>query len=454
MSPNLQDEYFSDGLTEEIITNLAHLQSLRVISRTTSMALKGTSKDIITIGQELKVEYVLEGSVRKSESKIRITAQLIKATTDEHLWAEKFDGTMDDIFDFQEQIAKRIVDALKIKITPEEKKRFADRPIIDPKAYDMWILSKSFFRKLTKEGIERGIQLIKSAIEIEEDNAKLYAALGDMYWAAYDIGIMHTTEIFDLMEQCVSKSLSLDPNQAEALSIKGLILYKKGNLPDYIRYTLPSVELGFDNAGQLIISFVLAELGKLTEAHYYSVKATTTNPLDFLSWFVNGFVDLIDGNASKALNSIREARDRLAPGEPFAGWWVAQIYAYSGENESAYNEFKKVALSDSSPWNELCRLFQLALESNRIGVIEHINKSGISDFSKTDEYYPLFIANALALVGDYDEALVWLKRSIDWGFSNYVFLSEYNRFLEPLRDDLRFQALIEQARNQQESFML
>ena len=99
MSPNAQDEYFSDGLTEEIITNIAYLKSLRVISRSTSMVYKGSLKDVITIGRELGVEYVLEGSVRKAENRIRITAQLIDARSDEHIWAERFDGTMDDIFD-------------------------------------------------------------------------------------------------------------------------------------------------------------------------------------------------------------------------------------------------------------------------------------------------------------------------------------------------------------------
>lgn len=360
---------------------------------------------------------------------------------------------MDDIFDFQEQIAKRIVDALKIKLTPEEKKRLTDRPISDPEAYDLWILSKNELLNLTKESIEHGIQLIKNAIEIEGDNAKLYATLADMYWAAYDTGIIHEVEIFDLMEQCVSRSLSLDPNQLEALSIKGFILYKQGNLPGFIRYALPAAEIGIESTAQVIMTFVLAELGKIKEAYRYSEKIKAANPLDFLSGFVSGFVDLINGNALKALNTMRDARDQLAPEQPFAGWWVAQICAYAGENEQAYNEFKKVALSDFSPWNDLCKLFQLAMESNRIGVKEHIKTSGISNFSLTDEYYPLFIANALSLVGEYDEALIWLKRSVDWGFSNYKFLAEYNRFLEPMRNNPKFLEIIVQALKQQEAFM-
>ena len=450
MSPNPQDEYFSDGLTEEIITNLAHLQSLRVISRSTSMIFKGTSKDIMTIGQELGVNYVLEGSVRKSENKIRITAQLIKASTDEHLWAEKFDGTMDDIFDVQDQIAGKILEALKIELSPGEKRILIERPINNPKAYDIWILAKNEFHKLNKEGIERGIYLVKKALEIEGDNAQLYATLGYMYYGAYDMGVIHEAGIFDLMEQCSSKSLEIEPKQTEALYVKGLILYKHGDLPGFARYGKPAADLGGD--AQWFYSFLLAELGDVNEADKYVEKGLASDPLTYMPGWARACVDLFMGEPHKAYIFLREIRDKMAPGEPFVGWWIAQMAAYAGDTEVAYSEFKRIALSDSLPWKEFCILFQLALDSDRKGVIEHLQKSMIYDISKTDEYFPLFIANALSLVGEYDEAVIWLRRAVDWGFSNYKFLSEHNRFLEPLRTDPRFKEIIAQARKQHEVF--
>ena len=451
MSPNKKDEYFSDGLTEEIITNLAHLQSIRVISRSTSMVLKGTSKDITTIGQELGVNYVLEGSVRKFENKIRITAQLIKASTDEHLWAEKFDGTMDDIFDVQDQIAGKIVEALKIELSPGEKRILIERPINNPKAYDIWILAKNEFHKLNKEGIERGIYLVKKALEIEGDNAQLYATLGYMYYGAYDMGVIHEAGIFDLMEQCISKSLEIEPKQTEALYVKGLILYKHGDLPGFARYGKPAADLGGD--AQWFYSFLLAELGDVNEADKYVEKGLASDPLTYMPGWARACVDLFMGKPHKAYIFLREVRDKMAPGEPFVGWWIAQMAAYAEDTEAAYSEFKRIALTDSLPWKEFCILFQLALDSDRKGVIEHLQKSMIYDISKTDEYFPLFIANALSLVGEYDEAVLWLRRAVDWGFSNYKFLSEHNRFLEPLRTDPRFKEIIAQARKQQEAFI-
>jgi Predicted integral membrane protein len=451
MSPDPQNNYFSDGLTEEIISNLAHLRSLRVISRSTSMVFKGTSKDVITIGRELNVEYVLAGSVRKAENKIRITAQLIDARLDEHIWAERFDGSMEDIFDVQDKIARLIVDALKIELSPEEKKNLISRPISNTMAYDLWILAKNEFNKLSKEGIDRGILLTKRAIEIEGDNAQLFATLAYGYWAYYDLGIKHETEIFDLMDDCVSKSLTLDPNNAEALSSKGLILYKQGNLSEYIRFAKPAADLGGDTI--YLFSFILAELGRLEEADAYAEKALAGNPLIYMSLWTRACVNMFMGETQNAYDMIRYARDHFAPGEPFAGWWVAQIAALAGDIDTAYYEFKKVALSGSSPWQEFCKLFQLAIESNAVGVKEHIQNSGLADFSKTDEYYPICIANSLVRVGEYNEALIWLNRSVDWGFRNYKFLAEYNGFLEPLRTNSDFLNLIEKLHQKQEPFI-
>ena len=448
---NQEDEYFSDGLTEEIITNLAHIKAIRVISRSTSMVLKGTKKDIKTIGRELDIDYVLEGSVRKSGNRTRITGQLINAASDEHLWAEKYDGTLDDIFDVQEKIATKIVDALQIELSPFEKTALKDRPIKNPKAYDYWILAKNEIIKLNKEGFENAVDLVNKALELEGDNALLYATLGSFYYYAYDFDIIYEPRIFDLMEEYATKSLTLDPNQEMALFVKALICYKHGDLPGFVRLCRSAADQGGDAVP--LITFVLAELGKLDEAYAYNEKAFNKDPLIFGTWWALAIVNLLSGNANKAYKMIMEAREKpLAFGEPFVGWWVGQMAVYAGETEAAYSEFRKVAETGFAPWNEFCKLFQLSLESDRKGAMEHLQGSIINEISKTDEMFPLFISNALANVGEYEEALLWLRRSVDWGFSNYKFLTEYNRFFKPLKNNPLFLSIIDQARKQQESF--
>ena len=151
MSPNKDNEYFSDGLTEEIITDLSHIHDLRVISRNSAMMLKGTRRETKNIGKELNVQYVLEGSVRKAGNNLRITAQLINALTDDHLWAEKYSGTLDDIFDIQEKVSRSIVNALKLKLNPEESRKIAERPIDNVQAYELHLRARYEMSLFTEE---------------------------------------------------------------------------------------------------------------------------------------------------------------------------------------------------------------------------------------------------------------------------------------------------------------
>jgi adenylate cyclase len=254
LSPDPGDAYFSDGLTEEIITNLAYLRSLRVISRSTAMVLKDTQKDVRTIGRDLDVEYVLEGSVRKAGDSLRITAQLIDARSDEHVWAERHEGTIGDIFEVQERIAKRIVHALKLKLSPAEESRLVDRPIADPKAYDIWILAMHEGRKFSQEGTQRGIQLAERALEMMGDNARVYASLGYLYYTAYDVAVWHQDEALDRAERYASQALELDPTLPLALFAKGLVRYKRGDIPGFVRHARPAAKLGGDSDAQGILA--------------------------------------------------------------------------------------------------------------------------------------------------------------------------------------------------------
>jgi len=153
MSPGKDNEYFSDGLTEEIITDLSHIHDLLVISRSSAMTFKGTKQTIPEIVKKVNVRYVLEGSVRKAGNSLRITAQLIDATTDAHLWAEKYSGTLDDVFDIQEKVSRSIVDALKVKLSPKEKKQIAERPIDNVQAYECYLRAMREMQRGTEDGI-------------------------------------------------------------------------------------------------------------------------------------------------------------------------------------------------------------------------------------------------------------------------------------------------------------
>ncbi len=177
MSPDPEQEYFSDGLTEEIITDLSQIHDLIVISRSSAMTFKGTKKKIREIAKEVNVRYVMEGSVRKAGNNLRITAQLIDAATDTHLWAEKYKGKLDDVFDIQEKVSRSIVDALKLKLTNKEDAQIAERPIDNVQAYECYLQAKHEYCRFTAEGAKRALQHLQGALEIVGDNVFTYAGM-------------------------------------------------------------------------------------------------------------------------------------------------------------------------------------------------------------------------------------------------------------------------------------
>ena len=181
ISPDPDQEYFSDGLTEEIITTLSKIHNLLVISRSSAMTFKDTKKNIPEIAKAVNVRYVLEGSVRKAGNNLRITAQLIDSSTDVHLWANLYSGTLDDIFDIQEKVARAIVKEIQIKLTPQENTHLAGKYKIIPEAYEAYLKGRQEYAKFTGEGFNKGIKYLEHSIIIDSCFPPSYASLSSCY---------------------------------------------------------------------------------------------------------------------------------------------------------------------------------------------------------------------------------------------------------------------------------
>src|SRR4030095_15302518 len=205
LSADGDNEYFSDGLTDEIITDLSQIRTLRVISRNSSMQLKGAGKDVKASASDLGVRYVLSGSVRKAASAVRITTQLVDPVKDETLWAEKYSGTLEDIFDIQEQISRRIVDALQMQLSPKEDRKLAERRIDNVQAFECYQRSRHEMYKFTREGLDQALALIDNALQIVGDNELLYAAKGSVHWQYVNAAIRADAHDIEQAEACVAK---------------------------------------------------------------------------------------------------------------------------------------------------------------------------------------------------------------------------------------------------------
>jgi len=452
LSPDPENSFFADGLTEELIAQLCKVHSLLVISRTSAMQYKGAKKSIPMIAKEVNVKYVLEGSVRQSGNNLRITAQLIDASTDIHLWAETYSGILDDIFDLQEKLARRIIAGLKGRLTPEEDRRLSARPITDAYVFEVWLKAKQELWKFSKEGIERGQQLLKIALELVGENSLLYAGLGYSCWNAYDSGISHEEETLIEGKKYADKSLELDPEQPLAYHALGLLSYKRGDFQALVSYFNKALEIGFDLDAYEFLGFILAEVGKISNARVYADKACASNPLSYFSSWSKACVNIFDGQFETALSLLRETEFRLSPNEAIFDWWLAQAAAFAGKEDEAKEVFERVVSMKAGVFSDFSNLFLRAMEKNVDGVQRILESTILKEVAETDEWFPNYLANCLIQVGEIDKALYYLDRAINWGFSNYKFLSTHNRFLKPLYGDPRFESLLKRAKDKQDKF--
>ncbi len=453
LSPDPDNAYFADGLTEELIADLSKVQALRVISRTSAMMYKGAKKSAPTIAQELGVRYVLEGSVRRAGNSLRITAQLIDSATDAHLWAEKYTGTLEDVFSLQEQMSRRIVEGLRVKLTPEENRRLAARPIQDVRAYDAWLRASQELWAFSKEAFDRAFKLVNCAAEIVGENALLHAGLGWFHALSYDFGISHDQETLSCGERHALIALELDPDLWQAHYAMAYVRYKQGHFPAAIREAKLAIRHERASEALWMLGFVLAEIGRMEEARRFADETSAADPLNQFSTFARASVDFFDGRFGDAAARYQTFFDKIAPDSPGLVWWLAQVQAYAGQNDEAKRNFEQIVKTEAVPIAELSALFCRALDGDRDGVQKMLAaNTQLQETAKTDEWFPNFIAACLAHVGDKDGALEWLERAIAWGFSNHRFLSEHSRFLAPLRGDPRFEALIERAREKERAF--
>jgi adenylate cyclase len=228
MSDDPTQEYFSDGISEDIITDLSKVSALSVVARNTAFTFKGKHVDVPTVAQKLNVGHVLEGSVRKAGNRVRINAQLIDASTGGHIWAERYDRQLDDVFALQDEISLAIVDALKLKLLPQEKQAIATRGTESPEAYDLYLMARRYYlsgRDGERRGLESIVKLCERATEIDPNYARAWALMAVAQTALYFIHGKIGETGFDAVERAVM----LDPNLAEAHAVKARHMWQNGD---------------------------------------------------------------------------------------------------------------------------------------------------------------------------------------------------------------------------------
>ena len=452
LSPDAENEYFADGLTDEVIADLSKVRSLRVISRTSSMALKGTRKDVKAIGRELRVRFVLEGTVRRAADRLRISARLIDASSDECLWTGKYDGTVEDIFAVQERLARTIVHALQLQLTADEHEQLAVRRIENVHAYECYLQARHEAYRWRQDAIDHAIQLLHNGLALIGDNAELYAALGRAHLQYREAGIDLSEGPLREAENCARKVLTLEPRLPAGLQLRGWINYSSGRIQEAVRDLKAAQEIDQNNPDTLALlcnCYLIS--GYVSFARPLIDRLVAVDPLTPLTRCLPGFADFMEGDVASALGPYRQMFD-MDPGNPMARLFYVPILAANGrmsEVREIVSDFPAEA-KETIP-GRLTNFLAHALAGNRSDALAMLTPQTETIANATD-VFPRFLALGYAAIGMVDRAIHSLSIAVDRGFINYPFLAHHDPFMKPLRTDRRFRQLLATVRERWEKF--
>lgn len=446
LSPDPDNAFFSDGLTEELIADLAKVNALSVISRTSSMQLKGTTKDLRTIGRDLGVQYVLEGSVRKAGNSLRITAQLVDVATDAPLWSDKYAGTLDDVFEVQERVSKEIVKALGVRLTSDERRRLSEREIADPRAFELYLLARHEIRRYA---IPRALALVEEAIRIEGEKPSLLAMRA---WATLwqvRLGMAEDQSPLDGAERTARALLAERPDAAYGHSLLGHLEYERGRLLEAVRAFQNAIALEPNDSDVLVMmTFTLQAAGQDEAAQAMALRLMQCDPLSSSSWMAAGGPQWFVGRAERGIADMLRGLE-IDPDSFVLQWCVGYAYALLARMEEATHHAAQLKrLFPGAPYTRQLLSLIDGLEGRGAAALERLAPINTAVL---DAHQHFHLAESFILAGDLERGLALLEGS-NAGFHPYGYMAKHCRFLDPVRGLPRFEALLEQARARTEAF--
>ena len=443
-----ENEYFSDGLTEELIADLSKISSLRVISRMSAMRMKDSNQDLKNISQVLKVRYILEGAVRKSGGQLRITAQLTDTESDSVLWSEKYSGTLEDVFEIQERVSRSIVDSLSVQLTPKENRVLADRPFSNVEAYDAYLRARKGIWSFDENQLDRAIVELKSALALSGENIILYRGIAIALWQYVNIGATTNPAYLDEVEEYAKKIMALDPSGPHGPALLGFVASHRGNIQEWIRQLQISVQRDSSDMecmSLLALGWLFA--GQMKEAGVLIQRIEAVDPLWFFLYWLKAFYNYFESKFEAALSYMDQSL-QLEPNNPAVSWAAAELLASMGKKTEC---IARIDQTFSNPQENTFSAMAWILKYALQGQTAEMNRMITPEFEASiwsDLQWTHAIAQCHAMVHQQEEALRWLSRSVSRGFIHHPFLSARDPLLNNLRSDAFFQELMESTREQ------
>jgi TolB-like protein/Tfp pilus assembly protein PilF len=438
-----EQEFFSDGLTEELITRLGGLsdRKLGVIARTSVNQYKRTVKAIDEIGRELNVDYIVEGSVRRANGRVRISAQLIQVSDQTHVWAESYERDLQDILALQDDVAAAVVKEIRNRIAPEIKIFPAKTQIIDPNAYESYLKGRHYFSKLSREGFWKALECFKAAIDAEKNYAPAYCGLADCYWKLGQLGLLRPNEAYPNAKPAAQRALEIDPLLADAhVSLASIAFYYEWDWASAESWYLRAIQLNPHlTLAHALYSLSLTFLGRHTEASIEIRKALELEPLGEAPNLIFAIYLHLSGQIEAAVEQYEKLVD-LHPNCFHAHTTMAIALFQCSRFDDCIESAHKAAELSGVSYPLFAAGLAYASSGRRKQAIEVLKRL---DLESRETYVPGIYPAILALrLGRLVQAFAWFERAFNERDSGLVILKslpslEFARFIPGLRKYVR-----------------
>ena len=443
MSADKNDEYLSDGVSEELITALSKITGLQVKARTSSFAFKGKNEDIQKIGELLHVNHLLEGSVAKAGNKLRITAQLIEASDGNHEWSDTYDRDMQDIFAVRSEVAQQVATTLKVRLLGEEKKQLDKKPTENLEAYNLYRQGRFYADKLSEEGMAKARPLFEQAIEKDPRFALAYTGLADNYVIAAD-AIIPPREAFSKAKEAALKAIEMDDSLAEAHASLGFVHY-------HYDWDWAAAEKEFKRAISLnpqsaqsytLYTHFLAGMRRYDEALKYGRRALELDPLSVSNYWFLGWGAIYAGRYDEAMAHFSKAAE-LDPNNPWTRWFLGRAYLFEGMPQRGIEEMETaLRLTPDDPLGLGFVGYAYAVTGRRadaLKVLQHLDELAKHRFVSTAARIYVY-----AGLGDKDKAFEWLEKAYQERSDTLAWF-KFDPESKSLQSDPRFAALMQRV---------
>jgi serine/threonine protein kinase len=443
MSPEEGQEYFCDGLTEELINSLYKIRALKVVARTSAFAFKGKDLDIRDVGRKLSVETALEGSVRKSGNQLRVTAQLINVSDGYHLWSERFDYEMANVFELQDRITLAIVDKLKVHLDDQEKKQIVKRFTENVEAYNLYLKGRYFINLISEDGFQKGLACFNQAINLDPGYALAYTGIAEYYINVGWYSIIPPIQAFEKAKRYVEKAIELDPSLPEAHFDRAILIFAyewdlKGaaNEFEYAMALNPAGPSSF-----LFYSCYFVDLCRYDEAIKIAKKIVELDPLSPAANLWLGWVFFEAERFDDSIEQLKKVLE-LNPGQLIAQQEIAWNYAFQGKCKEAIAEYERMGEADMGiAWGDTTRGCVYAL----CGRKDVARKTCDEMLKLAAQRYidPSYLAALSASLDDKDKAFEWLQRAYKEKSVIMVYLKNYAKsWFKNISSDPRYKELL------------